>query len=101
MRILRARPTEPIKSRRADLRPAKLAAAPRIVIDSVVPSVEGGRFAAKCVIGEAVTVAADVFTDGHELLVVEMLWRAADQKRLAPRADAAARQRPMASDDLA
>ena len=55
VRILRARPTEPIKSRRADLRLAKLAAAPRIVIDSVVPSVEGGRFAAKRVIGEAVT----------------------------------------------
>ena len=80
VRILRARPTEPIKSRRADLRPAKLAAAPRIVIDSVVPSVEGGRFAAKCVIGEPVTIAADVFIDGHELLVVEVLWRAADQK---------------------
>jgi starch synthase (maltosyl-transferring) len=80
VRILRARPTEPIKSRRADLRPAKLAAAPRIVIDSVVPSVEGGRFAAKCVIGEPVTIAADVFIDGHDLLVVEVLWRAADQK---------------------
>jgi starch synthase (maltosyl-transferring) len=80
IRVLRAHSTEPVKSRRADLRPAKLAAAPRIVIDNVVPSVEGGRFAAKCVIGEAVHVAADVFIDGHDLLVVEVLWRASDEK---------------------
>jgi hypothetical protein len=80
IRVLRARCTEPVKSRRADLRPTNLAAAPRIVIDNVVPSVEGGRFAAKCVIGEAVAVAADVFIDGHDLLVVEVLWRAGDEK---------------------
>jgi len=80
IRVLRARCTEPIKSRRPDLRPAQLATAPRIVIDNVVPSIDGGRFAAKSVIGEAVTVAADVFIDGHDLLVVELLWRAADEK---------------------
>ena len=58
----------------------KLMAAPRIVIDGIVPSVDGGRFAAKRIIGELVTVEADVFTDGHEVLVVELLWRAVDEK---------------------
>jgi starch synthase (maltosyl-transferring) len=79
-RVLRAHVTEPVKSRRAEVRPTKLAAASRIVIDNVVPSVEGGRFAAKAVVGEAVTIAADVFIDGQDLLAVEVLWRAADEK---------------------
>jgi len=80
VRVLRARATEPIKSRRVDVRPAKLAAAPRIVIDNVIPNIEGGRFAAKAVVGAAVAIAADVFIDGHDLLAVEVLWRAADEK---------------------
>ena len=53
---------------------------PRIVIDNIVPAVDGGRFAAKRVIGQAVTVEADVFIDGHDVIVVELLWRAADDK---------------------
>ena len=62
------------------MRLGKLAAMPRIVIDQVVPSVDGGgRFAAKRIIGEPVIVEADVFSDGHELLVVTLLWRAADE----------------------
>ena len=31
-------------------------------------------------IGQAVAIEADVFTDGHELLAVETLWRAVDEK---------------------
>ena len=44
------------------------------------PSVDGGRFAAKRVIGEPLIVEADVFTDGHETLGVELLWRSANRK---------------------
>ncbi len=55
----------------------------------------------KRVIGEAVAIEADVFTDGHELLAVETLWRAADEDELAPRGDAAFGQRSMAGGDLA
>jgi starch synthase (maltosyl-transferring) len=86
VRVLRARRSAPIKLRRAEVRSAKLAAMPRVVIENVVPSVDAGRFAAKRVIGEAVTVEADAFSDGHEVLVVELLWRAGDESdwRRAP-----------------
>ena len=62
------------------IRPTKLAAAPRIVIDNITPAVDGGRFAAKRIIGESVQVEADVFTDGHELLAVDLMWRAVDDQ---------------------
>jgi starch synthase (maltosyl-transferring) len=79
VRILRAGAKPLVKARRSDSRPAKLAAMPRIVIEHIAPSVDGGRFAAKRVIGEPVIVEADVFSDGHEILVATLLWRAADE----------------------
>ena len=80
IRVLQARRTDPIETTRPDAAPKALAAAPRIVIDKLVPSVDGGRFAAKRVIGEPLIVEADVFTDGHETLGVELLWRSANRK---------------------
>jgi starch synthase (maltosyl-transferring) len=80
IRVLRARRNDPILTRRPDVRAQALAAAARIVIDNVAPSVDGGRFAAKRVVGEAVIIEADVFTDGHDVIVVELLWRAADSE---------------------
>jgi starch synthase (maltosyl-transferring) len=79
IRFVGVRPSTPIKMRRSDSQAAKAAALPRIVIDNVMPAIDGGRFAAKRVIGEGIAVAADVFTDGHEALAVELLWRAADE----------------------
>ncbi|HWX83669.1 MAG TPA: maltotransferase domain-containing protein [Xanthobacteraceae bacterium] len=79
VRFIGARPTSPVKMRRSDAPPAKSAALRRIVIDNVAPAVDAGRFAAKHIIGESITVSADVFTDGHEMLAVELLWRAADE----------------------
>ena len=78
IRLLRAHRNEPIKVHRPEVRATALIAKPRIVIDNVTPSVDSGRFPAKRVIGEAVNIDADVFTDGHEVLMVELLWRAAD-----------------------
>ncbi|MBK9179195.1 MAG: alpha-1,4-glucan--maltose-1-phosphate maltosyltransferase [Acidimicrobiales bacterium] len=40
----------------------------RVVIEAVRPQVDGGRFAVKRVVGEAVEVHADVFADGHDEL---------------------------------
>jgi starch synthase (maltosyl-transferring) len=40
----------------------------RIVIQYPSPSVDGGRFPAKRCVGDMVTVTADVFRDGHDLL---------------------------------
>jgi starch synthase (maltosyl-transferring) len=79
VRVLQARRAPEMKLPRFELTPARLAALPRIVIDNISPTVDGGRFPAKRVIGEPVAVEADVFTDGHELLNVEMVWRAADE----------------------
>ena len=53
--------------------------APRIVIDNVTPRVEGGPFPAKRVAGQTVTVEADVFMDGHDVLAVDLQWRALDE----------------------
>ena len=47
----------------------------RIAIESVSPQVEGGRFAAKCLIHEALAVEAVIFTDGHEQIAAALLWR--------------------------
>ena len=79
IRLISALPTAPIK-RRIDMQTVKTAALSRIVIDNVTPTIDAGRFAAKRIVGDSITVSADVFTDGHEVLAVELLWRAADEK---------------------
>ena len=57
--------------------PAALA---RIVIDDLRPRAPGGH-PAKAVVGEAVTVSADIFRDGHDVLAARCRWRpAADTK---------------------
>jgi starch synthase (maltosyl-transferring) len=79
IRVVRTRRAATIEQLRPDVPAAKLVALPRIVIDNIAPSVDGGRFAAKRIIGDTVSVEADVFTDGDRLLGVELLWRAADE----------------------
>ncbi len=54
------------------------AAAPRIVIEAVAPAVDYGRFPVKRCVGDLVTVTADIFADGHEVLSAELRWRPAD-----------------------
>ncbi|MDM0079164.1 alpha-1,4-glucan--maltose-1-phosphate maltosyltransferase [Variovorax sp. J31P179] len=46
----------------------------RAVVDAVLPAVDGGRFAAKCVAGEHFRVTAHVFTDGHDAPRVMLQW---------------------------
>jgi starch synthase (maltosyl-transferring) len=47
----------------------------RVVIESVAPEIDGGRFPAKRTLGERVTVEADVFADGHDALSCVLRWR--------------------------
>lgn len=54
--------------------------APRVIIDNTSPAVDGGRFAAKRVVGETIVVETDAFTDGHDVIGVELCWKAADEK---------------------
>lgn len=50
--------------------------APRLVIENISPSVDGGRFAVKAIENQAVVVQATVFMDGHDQLAVHLLWKA-------------------------
>jgi len=56
------------KPQRADL-------APEAVIENVMPSVDGGRFAAKRVLGEPIEVTADGFAHGHEKALCTLRYR--------------------------
>jgi len=47
----------------------------RVVIENIVPQVDGGRFAVKRVRGDTVSVSADVFADGHDLVACAVLFR--------------------------
>ena len=50
-------------------------AARRVVIEAVSPEVDGGRFPVKRAVGEAVTVEADIFADGHDTLAAVLRHR--------------------------
>jgi starch synthase (maltosyl-transferring) len=56
----------------------------RIVIESVTPQVDGGRFAVKAVAGDTVEVGADIWKDGHESLKAAVIWRKLDAAELRP-----------------
>ncbi|MDB5817480.1 MAG: alpha,4-glucan--maltose-phosphate maltosyltransferase [Rhizobacter sp.] len=48
----------------------------RAVVDAVLPSVDGGRFATKAVAGDSVKITAHCFTDGHDVVRAMLQWRA-------------------------
>jgi starch synthase (maltosyl-transferring) len=51
----------------------------RVVIERVEPQVDQGVFPIKRVIGDRVSVRADIFADGHEKLGAALLYRKADE----------------------
>ena len=51
----------------------------RVVVENVRPEIDAGRFPVKRVPGELVTVLADVFADGHDLLAAAVLYRRAGE----------------------
>ncbi|MFN4088721.1 MAG: maltotransferase domain-containing protein, partial [Alphaproteobacteria bacterium] len=54
-------------------------AADRIAIEKVTPEIDGGRFPVKRVVGDALTVEADIFGDGHERIAASVRYREADR----------------------
>jgi starch synthase (maltosyl-transferring) len=71
---------------RADMDAAVAAPVPasgrvRPVVEGIRPQVDGGRFAAKAAVGDAVDVEADAFADGHDLLACELRYRHEDDRR--------------------
>jgi starch synthase (maltosyl-transferring) len=78
--------------------PAALAL--RVIIEHVEPQVDDGRFPAKRVVGDTVDVLADIFADGHDVIVAvlrhrratspgqpEEPWREAQMRLTAPGTD--------------
>ena len=47
----------------------------RIVIQYPEPSIDGGRYAVKRCVGDAIDVSADIFRDGHDLLRAAVRYR--------------------------
>ena len=52
----------------------------RVVVEDVLPQVDGGRFPVKRVAGDLVVVTADVFADGHDVLAAALLFRKAGDR---------------------
>jgi starch synthase (maltosyl-transferring) len=46
-----------------------------VVIEAVAPTVDGGRYPAKRVVGDVVEVSADIFKEGHDVLVAFLRYR--------------------------
>ena len=68
-------PSPDVAGTSGDPAPAAADGRRRAVIESVRPSVDAGRFAAKRVVGDAVVVECDVFTDGHDRLAAVVQYR--------------------------
>jgi starch synthase (maltosyl-transferring) len=47
----------------------------RVVIEHVTPEIDEGQFPIKRTPGEDVIVEADVYADGHDVVVARLLWR--------------------------
>lgn len=47
----------------------------RVIIESITPTVDAGRFPVKRVVGDTVVVEADCFADGHDVVASALMWR--------------------------
>jgi len=52
----------------------------RVVVTELSPEVESGRFPAKAVVQDVLTVRARVFADGHDVVRAQLVWQDADHK---------------------
>ncbi|MFC1861675.1 maltotransferase domain-containing protein [Chloroflexota bacterium] len=46
----------------------------RVIIEGVSPEIDGGRFPIERIIGDKVTIEADIFVDGHDVLSAALLY---------------------------
>lgn len=53
----------------------------RTVIERVSPEIDGGRFAAKAVVGDTIPVEANIFQDGHDKLSARLLFKHEKDKK--------------------
>ena len=57
------------------LGPVSFTTTRRVVIEDVTPRVDDGRFPAKRIVGDVVTVEADVFADGHDAVAADVRYQ--------------------------
>ncbi|GAB3541975.1 alpha-1,4-glucan--maltose-1-phosphate maltosyltransferase [Spirosoma fluminis] len=55
--------------------PINLSGQTRVVIERIVPELDGGRFPIKAVLGDIIAVEADIFADGHDYLSAQLLYK--------------------------
>ncbi len=75
----KASPRQPAKGRSKGPRPTR-GALPKLVIENVQPNVDGGRYAAKRVVGDLVTVQATIYKDGHDLIAGRICYKGPDDR---------------------
>jgi starch synthase (maltosyl-transferring) len=61
--------------------PAPDCDAPRLAIEAITPQVDDGKFPVRRIVGDLVTIEADLLADGHDKLAGEVLFRAADEAK--------------------
>lgn len=74
--MTRAMPNSEVPTSAAAAAAIRAAQAPRIAIEHIAPSVDGGRFNTKGVVGQLIAVSADIFVDGHDQLAARVVWQA-------------------------
>jgi starch synthase (maltosyl-transferring) len=79
-RLIRVERTRPIlrPSDAPDKEARRAAGESRIVIANIAPGVSG--FAVKRIVGESLTVSADIFSDGHPALAAALRYKADDER---------------------
>jgi starch synthase (maltosyl-transferring) len=75
----RPTPTRKTAGGRGDL-PAAADLKRTIVIENVAPTVDGGRYPLKREVGAVLEVSADIFKEGHDVLVAFLLYRRLDER---------------------
>jgi starch synthase (maltosyl-transferring) len=59
---------------------------PRLVIETLTPQLDGGRYPIKRLLGKVVDIGVNIFKDGHDLIAAHILYRpvGATEYRTAP-----------------
>jgi starch synthase (maltosyl-transferring) len=53
----------------------------RVIIEEIEPQIDGGRYPAKRVVGDTVTVTAAIFGDGHDHIAARLLYKAPAERK--------------------
>jgi starch synthase (maltosyl-transferring) len=53
----------------------------RVVVESIYPEIDGGRYPVKRIVGDLFEVWADIFRDGHDVIGAALLYRTTDESR--------------------